>query len=287
MSEFKLKVAVYLDQLSNDPFRACEIASQIGLTHVCLRRVWSTNICKADRNSDFGTFTKDLADKLKSLSLEVALISSDLGKSSAEQITRELDHIPWAIQVCKLFNCNYLGLMCGRRSNHPSTMSSVDSWMSMISDLTLSANIVPTAFLGHGTVFNEPVDISGFLRKYKRWKVIYDPAALVLLDNVDPFKKFWSLFRNRISHLSLRDGKPGSSKIAPGRGKSQLERTISDCVLSQYTDWVCLDAGENILRPDDNVTVAFSQYLAALEPIVAKAKATDQFSINFKAQILT
>ncbi len=282
MSDFKLKTAIYLDQLNNDPFRACEIASKIGVTHVCLRRIWSTNICKVEDQ-----IREDLRGKLNELNLGVALISTDLGKSSAEVLDRELDHIPWALQVCNRFNCSYLGVMCGRRSGHPSALAVVDGWLSTISDLSLSANVVPTAFLGHGTVFNEPVDIAGFLRKYKRWKVVYDPAVLVLTSDVDPFKKFWSLFRNRISHLSLRDGKPGSSKIAPGRGKSQLERTISDCVLSQFADWVCLDAGENILRPDDNVTVAFSNYLAALEPLVTKAKATDQFTIDFKAQILT
>lgn len=283
-SDFKLKIAVYLDQLSNDPLQACDLAAKLGVTHVCLRRLWSTNICKG--GPEFTQFRQDLAGKLRELNLGVALISSDLGKSPVEQVTRELDNVPWALQVCKQFNCGNLGVLCGRRTNHPNAMAAVDGWMSMISDLTLAANVVPSAFLGHGTVFNEPVDIAGFLRKYKRWKVIYDPAALVLLSDVDPFKKFWSLFRNRISHFSLHDGKPGSSKIAPGRGKSQLEQTITDCVISQYTDWVCLDAGDTILRPDDNVTASFSQYLSALELVVTRAKAINQFPIDFKAQIL-
>jgi sugar phosphate isomerase/epimerase len=234
----KLKLAAYLEEADDDPIKACRKVADLGINAVCLRRVWSTNVCSLN-----GQAAAILKEALEANNLKVALLCSNIGNVPVTSISTEIEHIDRAIFICQYLDCKILRFSLGKAVKNDRAIDDTEKWMKIVSDMTMKSDIKPVFELNHSYNINTPAGFASALQKFPRWSAIYDPAALIAHRNIDPFVKYWSLLKNRISHIDLHDYKIGNSARPPGHGDGKLDLVISDALSSKYCGWYCLEPG--------------------------------------------
>jgi sugar phosphate isomerase/epimerase len=233
-----LKLAVYLDQAAEDPHKAIKVISEAGIKHAVLRRAWSKNITDAG---------DDICASIKASLLEhdmkPILLCTDLGYCPSDQLLRlEQDAID-AVNLCQYYGCRHIRFGIGQKSTDQRAHIVQEAWMKLIDRICMEANIAPCLEISYKFVVSKPAEIASILHKYKRLRIIYDPAILVQTKKIDPYTRYWSLVKNRVSHIDVRDHKTGHAPVLAGQGDAKLDLTLSDASLSDYDGWCCLEPG--------------------------------------------
>jgi sugar phosphate isomerase/epimerase len=232
----KLRFATYLEEASDDPQKSCDKIRNYGIKAICLKRTWTSNVCNLSDGA-----CAILRDMLGDL--EVALICSSVGDVPVNTMSHEYEHLDRAISICRYFNCKYLRLSLGRIINSDRAVRDLEKWMGAVSDITLSDDIMPTFELCHNYNVDSPVGFSTLLSKFGRWSIIYDPAALIMHRKLNPFTKYWSLLKDRASHIDIHDYKIGDSPRPPGHGDGKIDLVLGDAIASNFGGWYCLEPG--------------------------------------------
>ena len=81
------------------------------------------------------------------------------------------------------------------------------------------------------------------LSRFKRIKLVYDPAQLVAQRKLDPFVKYWSLLKSSVAYIDVHDYQSGGSAKVAGYGDAQLDLTISDALATNFNGWYCIEPG--------------------------------------------
>ena len=144
--------------------------------------------------------------------------------------------------VCNYFKCKAIRVSIGQPGDQKNTKL-LDDWMNLVSTKSLSANVAPCFELSLSLPVVEPAAIASLLNKHKRWSIIYDPAVLIMPRKMDPFTRYWSLLKQRVSHLDVHDFLIGKSPKPPGHGDAKLDLTLADAIGSRYRGWYCLEPG--------------------------------------------
>lgn len=233
-----LKLAAYLDQISEDPINAIDILSEYDINNVILRRAWSKNICKVG-----DAVCAKIRSSLLKHDLKVILICSDIGHNPANDLMRHEADIDYLLTLAEFFGCQYIRLGIGRHSADPRAMVVHEAWMKVVDKKCMARNIAPCLEISHENLLSSPAEVASILHKYKRWKLIFDPAILIQTRKLDPFTKYWSLLKGRVSHIDIRDFKIGHAPVPPGHGDAKLDLILADAILSNYRGWYCLEPG--------------------------------------------
>ena len=233
-----VKLAAYLDEAGEDPACGCDTLRSVGITNIALRHAWSDNICKLSDQA-----CKLLRLTINNNEMHTMLVASDLGlvpsndlmKISKSDITRTFD-------IAKYFNSTSIRIFLGTR---PSISYKVDEaiikeWMAMITELSIYANIVPVYEIMHGSSLYKPTEIVDMFNKFKRWKILYDPAQLIIRQSVNPFVKYWTLLKSYTHIIDIHDFKIGFGHKPCGYGDSFIQNTISDSH-TNFNGWYILE----------------------------------------------
>lgn len=246
MSTDKRNLAVYLDELDADPFRACEIARSLGIEHICLRRVWSTNIGRATDDA-----CKQLIAAIRKAKLSVLMICTEDGRCPAESLMYD-QTIKRSLMIAAYFKARFfrpfIGLNAPRlSSDHDAALAKIDEWMDAIGGecaRTSAANgTVPLLEIDPDAQLFEANDVAALLDKHKSWKLLYDPSLLIAKRNQNPMERYWYLLRNRVGAIDLHDFKRGSGFVPVGVGDCLMNETIADCVTNRYDGWFVIEPG--------------------------------------------
>lgn len=261
-----LKVAAYLDQVSEDPVKAIGILSELGLKNVIIRRAWTNNICNVNDN-----LCAKIRGALLHYNMKVVLICSDIGNSSCNELMKYEGDLERLITICKFFSCKYAKVGIGKKSADPRSVAVYEAWLKTVDRKFADNNIAPCLEINYDSVATMPAEVASILHKYKRWQVIYDPAILVQTRSIDPFTRYWSLLKNRVSHVDVRDFVTGQKPAMPGHGDAKLDLVLSDVILSKHPAWLCLEpnAGRKLGKVSglDNV---FKMSLDAFKSILQR-----------------
>lgn len=222
MDRKDLKLAAYLDEISDDPETACKLLSGYGISYVALRHIWSNSISKI---TDLGH--KRLLKILASNNISTILIASELGKNS----DIEHDDLDKLINICKYYNAPYLRLFIRDNIKYDN--------LARIADTCYFQNVIPLIEQSPDSHICKPTDVAQALTH--RCKLLYDPAVLIAKQNVDPFTKYWSLLKNNIAAIDIRDVKIGRGYKPPGFGDAKLDITIDDAITSNYNGWFIME----------------------------------------------
>ncbi len=242
----KHKLAIYLDELDVDPFKACEIARSIGIEHICLRRVWSTNIGRATDDA-----CKQLIAAIRKAKLSVLIICTDDGRCPAESLVYD-QTIKRSLMVAAYFKARFfrpfIGLSASRLSNDQNeAITKIDNWMTAIGGecaRTSAANgTVPLFEVDPDAEIFEASAVATLLDKHKSWKLLYDPSLLIAKRNQNPMERYWNQLRNRVGAIDLHDFKRGSGFVPAGMGDCLINETIADCITSSYDGWFVIEPG--------------------------------------------
>jgi sugar phosphate isomerase/epimerase len=263
----KLKLAVYLDEVAEDPHQSCGKLAAQNIKHVCVRNIWSSNICSlADEACEM------LRSSIDKSGLSVALVCSNVGDTDVTKMDGEYDKLDRAIDVCKYLGSKHLKVSIGRAVKSDRAARATELWMQAVSDLTLGDDVMPVFELSHTNSIDVPAILAAVLGKHLRWSIIYDPAVLIMHRNIDPFTKYWSLLKNRVSHLDIHDYKIGNSPRPPGHGDAKLDITINDAISSGFRGWYCLEPGlgrrhGDVITKENTFDYSYKALVALLDRI--------------------
>jgi sugar phosphate isomerase/epimerase len=249
-----VKLAAYTDEVFDDPDKAGELLISKSITNVCLRRAWCRDISSMPDNA-----ISILDNILIKHKLSPILLHTDIGCVDPEKLLAEEQKFVRALQICKFLKCRSLRIGIGTSSKPAVDISStpqitpkfspspngeiVQKWISIISGLSISYDIALVLEPENNSYYNQAASIAMLLQKSRRLNLLFDPALLVIRSRINPFVKFWSLLKSRVSFIDIHDFKTGDSAKPAGLGDAQLDILVADAIASKFNGWFCLEPG--------------------------------------------
>lgn len=231
----QFKTAVYLDELHDDAIKASDLLKDQAIRYAVLRNVWGpTNICNATNDA-----CKALRDRLDVNQQTTIAICSNLGVKPIEDLHKTPDDdIHHALHIAAYFKSPYVRIGVGTgKYNH----DAVSAWMDRITGKCIDYNVAPIYEPTNESALIEPIDIISHLKQYKRWKLQYDPAQLILKKRFDPFVKYWMPLNKYVLAIDVRDFKMGQGFKPPGLGDAMIINTIKSAAANSYNGWLFLE----------------------------------------------
>jgi len=232
-----VKLAAYTDEVFDDPDKACELLATKNISGVCLRRGWCRDIYNMPDNA-----ISILGDILSKHNLLPVLLHTAIGCVDPEKLPAEEPKLVRAMQICKYLKCKAIRIGFGTlKVNYDKEY--VQRWIASASSLSISYDMALLFEPESNSTYYNAAAIAILLNKYKRINLIYDPALLVMQSRINPFVKFWSLLKSRVSFIDIHDFKSGDSAKPAGFGDAQLDITTADALASKFNGWFCLEPG--------------------------------------------
>lgn len=257
-----LKLAAYLDEAGEDPKTGCATLKSVKIPYIALRHVWASNICNASDQS-----CQTLKKLFRSHDLTVIMIASELGQVPANELPKiKKEAIDRVFDIASYFGASYIRIYAGDIS--PDSDKYVKDWLALITERSISANVTPLLEVSSGSSIYKPVDIVQWFSKFRRWKLLYDPAQLILKQSQDPFVKYWTLLKQYVGAIDIHDYKIGHGHKPVGFGDTKIQATLNDANASNFTGWHFLEPalgrkhGSALTRTD-----TFKTALGALEAL--------------------
>lgn len=260
-----IKFASYLDEAAEEPEQACIVLKNHNINYVALRHIWSSNISNlTDQSCNL------LRQTLNKHDITAVMLSSTLGEVKAA----ELNKIPEA-QINRLFDlAAYFGvslLKIGVGHEGRSIDDTVISeWMDKISTKAIVSNIQPLIEITHTCTLAKPAYAVEKLSAHKRWRILYDPAQLVMKQVQDPFIKYWTILKKYVTCIDIHDYKTGYGHKPIGFGNSKIIETIKDAENDKYSGWYIFEPSlgrkhGNALTKQDVFSAALKQFNNCME----------------------
>lgn len=233
-----LKLAAYLNEAGDDPKDAAATLKRNGIKHACLRRAWGRDIFRMTDNA-----CGLVRDILEENELSPILLASTIGDVPIQTITDQEADLDRALMICNFLKCPTLQISLGNAVKGDINRKYLFRWMEIVKDKCLLANVQPVFEIDYRHCINSPAEIAQILKQFTSWSLLYDPAHLVARRKVQPFTKYWSLLKERVSHFDIHDYAPGAGPRPPGHGNAQIDLTLNDAVISAFKGWYCLEPG--------------------------------------------
>ena len=212
-----------------------------------------------------------LGSTLAKYNLLPVLLHTDIGCVDPEKLPAEEPKLVRAMQICKYLKCKAIRVGLGTlKVNYDKEY--VQRWITAISSLSISYDMIPLFEPESNSVYYNAAAIAILLNKCKRMNLLFDPAMLVMRSKINPFVKFWSLLKSRISFIDIHDFKSGDSAKPAGLGDAQLDIIVADALSSKFAGWFCLEPGlgrhyNGATTKDQTFLCAFNAYQALLQRI--------------------
>jgi hypothetical protein len=232
-----IKLAAYMDEVCDDPDKSGELLTSKNITNVCLRRAWCRDISSMPDNA-IGI----LGGILTKYKLSPILLHTDIGCVEPEKLSSEEPKLIRAMQICKFLKCKTICIGFGASSVKPSG-EYVQQWLAIASRLSINYDMIPLLEPNTNCYYDKPASLAIVLNKFKRVSLLFDPALFVIRSKTNPFIKFWSLLKSRVSFIDVHDFKSGDSAKPAGFGDAQLDILVADAIVSNFSGWFCLEPG--------------------------------------------
>ena len=232
-----VKLAVYTDEIFDDPDKAGELLASKKITGVCLRRGWCRDIYNMPDNA-----ISILDGILHKHNLTPVLLHTEIGCINPNQLAAEEPKLVRAMQICKYLKCKAVRIGVGTMSDKDDN-ELIQKWLSTASGLSISYDIQLLFEPETNSSYNQAAAIAILLNKFRRLNLLFDPALLVMRAKTNPFVKFWSLLKSRITFIDVHDFKTGDATKPAGFGDAQLDVIVADALASNFSGWFCLEPG--------------------------------------------
>lgn len=223
------KIAAYLEEANDDPATSCDVLKELGIHYAVLRYIWADNICDIP-DAGCGRLKKILDAK----GITPIAIATRIGEVPADTLTTQ--NPDRAFNIAQYFKVQYVRFQIGlKTTKHAYT--DIDEWLEKVAKLSIQYNIIPMFEVTNDAYITKPTELASILTKHKRWKLLYDPVQFILKQNQDPFVKFWTLLKQFVAAIDVRDMKIGRGFKPPGFGDARILQTIDDAMNSNYRGW--------------------------------------------------
>lgn len=234
-----VKLAAYLDEAGEDPRISCASLKATQISYVALRHVWSSNVCLASDQA-----CQLLKGILKEHDLTVVMIASELGQVSVTDLMKiPKSTIDRTFDIASYYGASHVRVFAGLANDAQNNDIEplLREWLSLITERAISANVIPLLEVTHGAAIYKPVDIAQWMSKFKRWKLLYDPAQLIIKQTQDPFIRYWTLLKQYVGMIDVHDFKIGHGHKPAGYGDAKLQITLDDASKFNFNGWYILE----------------------------------------------
>jgi hypothetical protein len=228
------KLAAYLEEAGDDVASCCDTLISHNIRYVALRNISNNNICKVNDK-----ICQNIRSVTKSSGVSIVMINSDLGNVPSSELMRipkaEIDR---TFHIVDYFRVPFVTINVGIHTNNSENV--ISEWMSMITERAISFNITPLLEIAYGSALYKPSDAYDMMKRFKRWKLLYDPAQLIIKQSQDPFVRYYELLKNYIGAIDIHDFKIGKGHKPAGFGDAKIEATLKDSI-NTFKGWYFLE----------------------------------------------
>jgi len=232
-------VAAYLDELGSGYNSAIMRLSALELSYVCVRLSHNG----PESMIDARVFT-DLAKRLRDKNLKTVMVASPCGNVPVTKLCWPDIFVDRSLAIAALLKAQYVRFFVG--NSEPAdlrTMTTVDCWMGWIADRCQVYNVTPLLEIYPSSYVFEADDVVKLLNSHPTWRLLYDPAMLVLGRKLDPFERYWIPLRSKIAAFDVHDIKIGHGPCLVGDGDCYWAETIKDVKSHSFKGWAFLEPG--------------------------------------------
>lgn len=231
-----MKLAAYLEEAGDDPTSACRTLREVGISHVVIRQAWASNV---------GELSDKGCEKLRKILSDFGIKPVAVFSSIAEVPAADLSKIPeeavdHSFHLASFFETPMVVLTCGHKVSGLGPQPVID-WLSKVQDKSLTANVLPVMEITSKSHLFAPAEVVSAFSKFPRPKLLYDPAHFILRQNIDPFVKYWALWKSHVAAIDVRDYQIGRGFRPFGSGNAQAVRTVADAIRSEFGGWFFLE----------------------------------------------
>lgn len=257
--DYDFKVAGYLDEAGEDPAIAAETLRKYNIHYTVLRNVWGgKNICTTSDNA-----CQKVRGIISDNNLSVVSICSNLGNVPSNQLMQINDkQVNRVFDIAQYMGASSVRILAGTKVAEDSS-TVINEWMAKISELSVMNNVVPMLEITDDAQFREPAQVANLLSKFKRWKIQYDPVQIIIKRKIDPFVRYWSLLKDRVAAIDVRDYNVGRGFKPPGFGDAKITEVLEDAASSHYKGWLFVEP--NLGRKYGEATTKADTFGLALE----------------------
>lgn len=232
-----IKLAAYLDEAGDDPASSCSVLIKNDIRYVALRQLWANNITNLSDDA-----CQQTLKLLKDHELTPILLASDVGMMlPASQLIRAEQQLNRLLDLAQYFKSQYVRVGVGLQEKNSD--AAVKQWMQHVQEKSIVAGITPVLELTHGSSLFGTVELVTMLARFRRWKLLYDPAQLIIKQVMDPFVKYWPLIKQSVVALDIHDFKIGHGHKPAGYGDARIKQTINDAASFLPECWYFLEPG--------------------------------------------
>jgi sugar phosphate isomerase/epimerase len=218
----------FIDEISPDFTRQCEVAAGLGLKYAEVRSAWDVNILDLEPDR-----LDVMKQTLAAHGLKVSSIGSPIGKIFIdEDFGSHLERMRHAAEVARFFDAPYIRIFSFFLRPGADPAAHRDEVIDRMRSLTRVAEEADVILLHenekeiYGDVPSRCLDIvrsvgSPYLR------LAWDPANFVQV-GVQPYTDGYAMLRQHLEYVQIKDAHAADGTVVPaGRGDGEVARTIS------------------------------------------------------------
>jgi sugar phosphate isomerase/epimerase len=232
------KLAVYLDELDFDTAAAAVAAAEIGITNVCVRQFWSTNVDIA---------RDDLCQRalklIKHHRLTVVAVISNHGRVFADKLRWPDPAVLRTLQVAEYLRASFVRFCCPHHTAADKVVAAkqLSGWLDWVGDMAVTSHLQPLLEIEPDAIAFEPDQIASLIAKHRPWQLLYDPAQFVLRRNQDQFGLYFNKLIDNTMAIDVRDHLVGVGPRVVGSGSCGWPQMATVLHRRGFSGWFFLE----------------------------------------------
>jgi sugar phosphate isomerase/epimerase len=218
----------FIDEISPDFTRQCEVAAGLGLTYAEVRSAWDVNILDLDPGQ-----LHTMKETLTAHGLQVSSIGSPIGKIFIDEpFPAHLDRMRHAAEVARFFDAPYIRIFSFFLRPGEDPAAHRDEVIDRMRALTRVAEEDDVILLHenekeiYGDIPSRCLDIVRSVGS-PHLRLAWDPANFVQV-GVQPYTDGYAMLRNHLEYVQIKDAHAADGTVVPaGQGDGEVARTIS------------------------------------------------------------
>jgi sugar phosphate isomerase/epimerase len=218
----------FIDEISPDFTRQCEVAAGLGLTYAEVRSAWDVNILDLDPER-----LHTMKETLTAYGLKVSSIGSPIGKIFIDEpFPAHLDRMRHAAEVARFFDAPYIRIFSFFLRPGEDPAAHRDEVIDRMRALTRVAEEADVILLHenekeiYGDIPSRCLDVVRSVGS-PHLRLAWDPANFVQV-GVQPYTDGYAMLRNHLEYIQIKDAHAVDGTVVPaGQGDGEVARTIS------------------------------------------------------------
>ncbi len=249
-----LKLAVFTDEVSQDPEKAVKLALEFGLQGVEIRSVWDTQPqdLSASQITELNRLLQ--AHDLKAAAIASPFLKCNLGDEEAYR--QHFDILRRCIALGKSLGTNIIrGFTCWKTEDTPEVWAEVERLYHKVIPILEAEKAILAIENEHDTTAGTAASVALFLGKFNHslLRAVWDPANEVFAEGGEaPYPNAYQRIKPYVAHVHVKDalrddaGQPHVAIV--GKGSIDWRGQLKALAEDGYGGWISLETHSRMIQ---------------------------------------